>query len=89
MAAIVHIGSVAIPIDNLPQMVDQYTQFATDNPSLVGYAFFADLPLRPLGGGESTLYHKSITPISEGSAMKISLAKRVHSHFFDVPTIIP
>ncbi|MCZ6677387.1 MAG: hypothetical protein O7E52_09065 [Candidatus Poribacteria bacterium] len=42
-APIVDIGRVAIPINNLTQMVEQQTQLASDNPALIGNSLSANL----------------------------------------------
>lgn len=42
-AAIINIGRVHIPIHYQADMVEQQTQFTTDNPAFVGQSFFANL----------------------------------------------
>ena len=42
-AAIVNVGCVHIPTDDQAEMIQQQTQLATDNPSLVREAFLASL----------------------------------------------
>lgn len=37
--AIVGVGHVTVPVDNLSQLVQQKAEFSTHNPSLVGEAF--------------------------------------------------
>ena len=37
--AIVDVGHVTVPVDNLSQLVQQKAEFSTHNPSLVGEAF--------------------------------------------------
>ena len=45
--AVVNISCVAIPVDNKPQLVQQQTKFATDNPAAIRAALAANLLVAP------------------------------------------